>query len=264
MSRLTARTAGAVSALVLPILLTSIASADTITIGTFQQIAPRPMLNYTGGYQQFVSSSLVQNPQQRTLVTIDLGALMQAAGLNYLESVTVMDGGGNQYLGSPGADIDYFQLDGLAAGTSTSFSYNGPNGAHYYETSDILAARLAAMDAVSGDQDWNCQHFISLGAAGLFNATFSTPNAPGGGGGGGGGGSGPGEMQGGGGGSGGGTVFSNLVLVTPDLRLHINEAGLGENYIIAITGSSVPAPGAIAGVALTLVRGRGRRRSLFV
>lgn len=71
-------------------------------------------------------------------------------------------------------------------------------------------------------------------------------------------------MQGGGGGSGGGTVFSNLVLVTPDLRLHINEAGLGENYIIAITGSSVPAPGAIAGVALTLVRGRGRRRSLFV
>jgi hypothetical protein len=256
MLRALALRACACTALASPLALAGLAHAETIDVGTFVQLAPRPTIGYSGAWGSAVSSELVVNPVQRTLVTVDLWSIMQSAGLTHLESIEILDGGGNQYVGSPGADIDYVLIEGLG-GAATSFGYTGGNGAHLLESSEILASRVAAMDAVSGDQDWNIQHFVSLGVGGSLRATFSTQLPPGGGSGGSGG-FGPGEMQGGGGT--GQPSYSNLVLATSALRLRISEAGLGENYIIRITGSTVPAPGALAALCAVALAGRRRRR----
>ncbi|MDZ4756016.1 MAG: hypothetical protein SGJ11_16155, partial [Phycisphaerae bacterium] len=158
MTRRNATKARAIAALTvsisMPTVLTAVASAETIEVGTILQLGP-PAIAYSGNYLSSVSSSLVQNPVNRTLVTVDLYAIMQSAGLNYLESVQVLDGAGNSYGGSPGADIDYFQLEGLGAGVTTSFAYTGTNPVHAGESSALLQSRLGAMDAISGDQDWN-------------------------------------------------------------------------------------------------------------
>jgi len=136
-----ARTALALTALV----ATSHALAENVEVGTVQQIAPRPLIAYTGAYASYVTSSLVANPIQRTLVTIDLYGIMQAAGLTWLERIDVLDGGGNQYGGSPGADVDYWRLNGAASDVTTSFSYTGANAVHVGESSTSLALRTSLM-----------------------------------------------------------------------------------------------------------------------
>ncbi|MDZ4828802.1 MAG: hypothetical protein SGJ09_01215 [Phycisphaerae bacterium] len=253
-----ARTALALTALV----ATSHALAENVEVGTVQQIAPRPLIAYTGAYASYVTSSLVANPIQRTLVTIDLYGIMQAAGLTWLERIDVLDGGGNQYGGSPGADVDYWRLNGAASDVTTSFSYTGANAVHVGESSTSLALRTSLMDAVSGDQDFNSFHFVSLGANGMLSATFTVPAAPGGGGsggGGGGGGAAPGETQGGGGLPGGGSL--NLLQAMPGLTLDLSEAGIGEKYKIRLTGyAAVPAPAVAAVLAFAPALGLRRRR----
>lgn len=257
-----ARSAGAIAALAVGGTLL----ADTIELGTLQQIAPRPAYVYNGSYGAFISSSLVQNPQQRTLVAIDLYGLMQAAGLNWLESISIFDPGGNQYGGSPGADVDYFHLSGLPSAATMSWSYQGPNGTHLGESSQQLAARIASMDAVTGDQDYSVPHFVSLGLGGQLTMTFSTPfgGSPGGSGSGSGsglgGGSGPGSIFGGG--SPGETGSSPLIQVVPGMILWVSEAGFGESYGLRLTGLTIPAPGPLAllGLALGCIGGRRRAR----
>ncbi|MFO0827945.1 MAG: hypothetical protein U0572_07310 [Phycisphaerales bacterium] len=247
-----ARTAGALAAL----LAVGPALADIVQVGTIQQLAPRPVIGYWGGYGGYVTSSLVVNPEQRTLVTIDIAGILQAAGLNYLERIDVLDGGGNQYNGSPGADIDFWSLDGLQSDATATFSYVGINPTHLAESSSTLATRMSAMDAISGDQDYNCLHFVSLGQGGRVSANFMMP-APNGGSGGSGG---LGEINGGA--PPGSTT--NLLQVLPGLKLNLNEAGLGEKYsiqLVAYALPAVPAPGVIGVLcgAGALV-GRGRRR----
>lgn len=249
-----ARTAVALTALV----ATSHALADTVEVGTVQQLAPRPLIAYTGAYASYVTSSLVTNPIQRTLVTIDLYGIMQAAGLTWLERIDVLDGGGNQYGGSPGADVDYWHLNGAPGDITTSFSYTGTNAAHLGESSASLALRTSLMDAISGDQDFNSLHFVSLGANGMLSASFTVPAAPGGGGGGGGSG-GAVPTEGGGGSPDGGSL--NLLQAVPGLTLDLSEAGIGEKYRIRLIGyAAVPAPAAAAVLAFAPALGLRRRR----
>ena len=246
----------AIAAVLTATVVSSPALADDVLVGTVQQLAPRPTIAYWGSYGSNMSSSLVANPVQRTLVSIDIYGIMQAAGLSWLERIDVLDGGGNQYGGSPGADVDYWHLSGAPAELTTTFAYSGTNAVHIGESSASLANRMSLMDAIVGDQDYNSTHFISLGATGMLSATFAMPAAPGGGGGGGGG----GPQQGGGGSPPGGGVL-NLIQALPGLRLDLSEAGLGEKYTIRLTGyAMVPAPGIAAVLAFGPLLGRGRRR----
>src|SRR6187401_1338758 len=114
-------------------LATQFASADMVIAGVVKQLAPRPLYFYGGSYAQYFSSSIVSNPVDRTLITINLYGLMQAAGLNYLERIEIYDTANNAYGGSPGADIDYCMLEGGPANATTTFSYSGPNNLHVNE-----------------------------------------------------------------------------------------------------------------------------------
>lgn len=235
-------------------------SAQTVEVGVLRQIAPRPLINYSGGYAPFVTSSTAIDDVERTLVSIDLHGIMQAAGLHWLESVQIFDGGGNQYNGSPGADIDFMSITGLASGTTTHLAYAGSNGTHLAESAGQLAARVAALDAVSGDQDWSHPHFVSLGLNGTLTATFGVPGGgSGGGGSGGGGGGGPGWTTGGGTPGGGGTM--PLVQIAPGMTLLLSEAGFGEWYGIRLVGyAAIPGPGPLALLGLSAAGLLGRRR----
>ena len=121
-------------------------------------------------------------------------------------------------------------------------------------------------DAVSGDQHFNSQHFISLGLNGLASMRFSdfvwgADGSGDGSGGSGTGGSGPGGWNGGGG-STGETRLGGLIIQS-GMRLEIGEAGTGETYGVDLVFEqvAVPAPGAVALLGLAGVFGRrGRRR----
>ncbi|MBL9147966.1 MAG: hypothetical protein JNM94_04660 [Phycisphaerae bacterium] len=239
------------------------ALADTINVGWVKQVSPKPAITYVGDYGSFISSSLVQNPVSRTVVTLDIYALAQSVGITHLERIDVLDGGGNSYLGSPGADIDFFTLEGLSNASTITHSYTGTNAVHLGESSATLGSRVAGLDAITGDQDFNSLHFVSLGLNGFLSMSFSTliePGSSGGSGSGGSGGMGPGEYSGGGG---GGTdpIFSNLIQISPGLKLHLSEAGSSEGYAIRLIGTTaVPAPAVAPVFAALLGLGRRRRR----
>lgn len=239
------------------------ASADTITAGYVLQISPKPNCIYNGSYGSYFSSQLVNNGEAHTVVTVDLFGLLSAAGYNAIESISVFDAGNNQYVGSPGADIDLFTIEGFASGATTSYSYNGPNAQHASETSATLGSRVGALDALSGDQDYNSQHFVSLGKLGALSASFLVPSGGSGGSGGGGGGAGGGGSGGPtetGGETGGGVpTWSNLLLIQQGLKLKISEAGSSEGYVIKINAMMVPAPGAMALLGALGLRSRRRR-----
>lgn len=242
----------------------STASADlVVNLGTVQQVSPRPSIVYSGGYGAFVSTA-VDASGTRTVTSFDLHGIVQQLGGNLaLVEIRVRDTGTNSYGSwSPGADIDLFRVSGanLSAGRVAT-SYTGAVTQHLGENADILASRIAACDAVSGDQHYNSQHFISLGNAGVASMLFSDFAVQTGGSGdsGGGSGSGPGSWNGGGGG-GGSTVLTGLV-IGAGMKLDISEAGLGEIYgaELVFTQVPVPAPGAIAVLAFAGLGSRRRR-----
>jgi len=239
------------------------ASADlVVNLGTVQQVAPRPAIVYTGAYGSFVSSA-VDASGTRTVTSFDLHGIAQQLGGNLaLVEVRVRDTGTNTYGSwSPGADIDLCRITGanLSAGRVAT-TYTGAVAQHLGETADVLATRIASCDAISGDQHFNSQHFVSLGQGGSLSMILSDfAVQTGGSGSSGGGGSGPGSWQGGGGGT---TVLTGLV-IGAGMRLEIGEAGLGETYGVDLVFEqvTVPAPGAgaLLGLAGIFAR-RGRRR----
>jgi len=244
----------------------------TVQLGTVQQVAPRPSIVYTGSYGAFVTSHLDASGT-RTVTSFDIHGIAQQLGGNLaLVGVRVRDTGVNSYGNwSPGADIDLFRVVGtdLTRGTVTA-GYQGVVTQHVGEGDAILKTRIADCDAVSGDQHFNSQRFISLGLNGLAWLNFSdfaqsqgglAGGDPGDWGGGTGGGDGPGEEGGGGGGSGGGETIYGGIIVHSGLRLEIGEAGLGESYAAELVFEqvAVPAPGALALFAGAGLFGRRRR-----
>ena len=250
--------------------LAGAASADLVVdLGTIRQIAPRPSLEYTGGFASHLTS-FTDASGVRTVARFDLHGIVEALGGNLaLVEVRVRDAGGNSYGNwSQGADIDLFRVTGYAGDGSVTAGYAGTVDQHRGESSDVLKARTAECDAVSGDQHYNSQKFISLGQGGsawLRFADFlhSSGSASGGssggdGWGGGSGGDGPGSWTGGNGGESTPPVYGGL-LVGAGTFLEVGEAGLGEIYGLELVfeESAVPAPGAFA---LLLTAGLVARR----
>lgn len=249
----------------------------TIQLGTVQQVSPRPSIVYTGNYGAFVTSHL-DAAGIRTVTSFDIHGIAQQLGGNLaLVAVRVRDTGTNSYGSwSPGADIDLFRVVGtdLTRGT-VSAGYQGVVTQHTGETDSTLKTRIADCDAVSGDQHFNSQHFISLGLNGLAWLNFSdfahnqgglAGGDPGDWGGGSRGGDGPGEEGGGGGGGGetgggGGDTTYGGIIVHSGMRLEIGEAGLGETYSAELVFEqvAVPAPGALALLAGAGLLRRRRR-----
>lgn len=234
-------------------------------IGTVMQTLPRPAIIYTGNYRDFVTSA-VDSSGARTVTSFDLFGISNALGGNLaLVEVRVRDAGNNSYGSySPGADIDLMRIAGadLSGGTVTA-GYQGGVAQHLGEAESVLKSRVAFCDAISGDQHFNSQHFISLGLNGLATMHFAdfVWNFGGSGTGGtGGGSSGPGGWSGGGGDSGSTTRLGGLILQS-GMRLEIGEAGTGETYGVDLVFEqvAVPAPGAAALLGLAGLFGRRRR-----
>ena len=258
--------ATAVAAIAAGLAVSAGASAEfTVNLGTVMQTLPRPAIVYTGSFGAFVTSG-VDAAGPRTITSFDLGGIANSLGGNLaLVEVRVRDVGTNTYGSySPGADIDLLRIGGadLSGGTVT-VGYTGAVAQHVGETEGVLKTRIGACDAVSGDQHFNSQHFISLGLNGLATMRFSdfVWGAVGGGGSGSGagGGTGPGGWSGGGGSSGetrlGGLIIQN------GMRLEIGEAGTGETYGVDLVFDqvAVPAPGAAALLGIAGLFGRRRR-----
>lgn len=247
------------------------AAEIVVDLGTVRQIAPRPTLEYSGGFGSHLSSR-VDSSGVRTVVSFDLFGIASQVGPNLsLIAVRVRDGGGNSYGNwSPGADIDMLRIVNGATDGVTAVQYAGVVAQHSGESSTVLAARVATCDTITGDQHYNSQHFISLGMGGVASLNFSgylhgSTDGSGGsgggteGGGGWGGASGPGSFEG------GNPEQSQPVyggmLITQGMALELSEAGLGELYGVELVfeASAIPAPGALALLGLAGLVGRRRR-----
>jgi MYXO-CTERM domain-containing protein len=248
------------------------AAEIVVDLGTVRQIAPRPTLEYNGNFGSHVSGR-VDASGVRTVVGFDLFGIANQMGSNLaLVAVRVRDGGGNSYGNwSPGADIDMLRIVNGATDGTTAVQYAGVVAQHLGESQGVLASRVATCDTVSGDQHYNSQRFISLGFGGVASLNFAgflhgTTGGSGGGsnsggGSGSGGPSGPGSFEGGGNPGETQQVYGGM-LVTQGMLLEISEAGLGELYGVELVfeASAIPAPGAMALLALAGVAGRRRRR----
>lgn len=242
----------------------SASAAIAVTVGTVKQVLPRPTIEYAGSYGAHVSSR-VDASGARTITSFDIAGIAAQLGGNLsLVGMRIYDTGTNTYGSwSPGADIDLVRIVGGATDGSAGCAYLGTVTQHMGESEGVIAARLSECDAISGDQHYNSQHFVSLGLNGAIMMNFSGyyhGSTSGSGGSSGGGGSGPGGWTGGSGGTGGTPVYGGM-LVAEGMRLEIGEAGTGETYGLELMfeSVSVPAPGAVALLGLAGLISRRRR-----
>ena len=168
--------ATAIAAIAAGLAVAAAANAEiTINAGTVMQTLPRPSIVYTGNYGAFVTSG-TDASGVRTITSFDLAGIAGTLGGNLaLVEVRVRDAGTNSYGSySPGADIDLVRIGGadLSGGTVT-VGYQGSVAQHVGEAASTLKSRISVCDAVSGDQHFNSQHFISLGLNGLASMRFS-------------------------------------------------------------------------------------------
>lgn len=255
------RTSTIVVGIVSSVFVATAASADiTVDLGVIRQLSPRPTLDYSGAYAACLASR-VDASGARTIVTFNLAEIVDTLGGGLaLSEVRVRDAGGNSYGNwSPGADIDLCRIVGGSLSGQIDYRYTGVVAQHAGESSLVLGSRIADLDAVTGDQHYNSTHFVSLGQGGVVSMAFSGFLHSGGSSsdsGSGSGGSGPGGYNGG-----GQTPVYGGLLVASGMMLEVGEAGLGEGYGVELvfTPAAVPAPGAIALLALAGVVGRRRR-----
>ena len=250
----------AIATMTAGLVFSSAASAEiVVNLGTVTQIYPRPVITYTGSYGAFVTTR-VDTAGVRTITSFDISAIAQQLGGNLaLVEIRVRDTGTNSYgMWSPGADIDLMKVVGadLLTGTVTT-GYLGTIAPHIAETSATLANRLNQCDAISGDDQVNMQHYISLGRNGVVSTRFSGFAHGQTGGSGSGGAGGPGGWDG----SGGGVTVYGGVLVAAGMKLEISEAGTGESFgaELVFESTAVPAPGAMALLAGAGLLRRRRR-----
>lgn len=228
----------ALGAVVLAALATGAAHAGNpeadLVVGTFSNTGVGTV-DYQGDWADSFTITVVDTANR---IDIDLGGILAATGADAFSAVRVIDTGENAYTaGSSGADIDLFVLTGLDAGITTTYSYLGPTPTHQTEDSDMLALRTHAIDAMSGQNEWNGPWHVSLGDSGVLTTQLSDPQ---------------GIMSGPG-------VAGATSALGPFLQ--VREAGFSESFRIELELASVPAPGALALFGLAGAFGRRRRRA---
>lgn len=228
------------------------ADQQTVEVGSFVNTGVGSM-TYSGPHADYVLAEAIDG---HTVIAVDVAGILGSLGYDELWSITVTDNGFNAYGElSPGADIDLFRMEGAAA--DAIYSYVGPNTVHLSELPSTLQDRSLQLDSYSGAQDaWDYTH-ISLGQSGSVTAMWLQPIdlnewiIPGGDDEGPGGGFGPGfHGYGGSSDSEGGDMPV----------LFLSEHGTFESFSVSLVASTIPAPGAIALLALAGVVGSSRRR----
>jgi MYXO-CTERM domain-containing protein len=225
---------------------------QTIQIGSFVNTGVGSV-GYNGPYTDHVLYEAVDG---HTVISVDVTGILDSLGYNALWSITITDNGFNGYGAlSPGADIDLFAIEGVSA--AAMYAYVGPNAVHQGETADRLAERSLLLDSFSGAQDaWNITH-VSLGMNGAVTASWAQPVDL------------RQFVEGSDGATSPGTGFGSgwLGYVPPvDSEggdapvLFISEHGTFESFSVSMVASTIPAPGALALLALAGVVGKSRRR----
>jgi len=211
----------AVAALAAP----SLAFADIVAVGQFEN-AGNGDVHYQGDFAEFISSELRGDNDQYTVVSVDVGALLNSIGERAFISISVIDTGDNTYSTAPGADVDLFRLTGFNGGEPT-YHYDGTTEAHQDETSSQLFQRVGELDWGTNGSGLGSMTFASLGRDGSLAMQWDE-----------------------------GQVIPGGQGIDP-IILELSEAGSPERFLVQIETVAVPTPG---GAAILLAAAAGARR----
>jgi len=136
---------------------------------------------YVGDYAAFMGSDVEGDPIEKTVATIDLGAVLAAFDMSAIAWITISDPGTNAYYTNPGADIDLFTVSGLPEGVGVEYGYDGINPLYTDMSSAELAQEVAEVDFTTGAGDAS-DLFVSLACEGSLTMSFlDWPDSGGGG-----------------------------------------------------------------------------------
>lgn len=209
---------------------TAVAQPKTVPVylGTFMNTG-MGQIGYWGEFDSYVWSGRADCNPGSTLIGIDVAGILAGRGYSGFTGVSVHDTGLNAYGPlSPGADIDFIELERLSAGIGAYVEYDGPNPIHQGESPGLLGYRTREIDSLSGDQDaWDWTH-LSLGELGRMDLTLTEPQwlIPDG---------------------------------EPGPVLYVSEAGSSETFWIT-AHAIIPGPGPLALLIVAAITAKPRRR----
>ena len=126
---------------------------------------------YVGDHAAFMGSDVEGDPIEKTVATIDLGAVLAAFDMSAIAWITISDPGTNFYNSNPGADIDLFTVSGLPEGVGVEYGYEGINPLYTDMSSAELAQQVAEVDFTDGAGDAS-DLFVSLACEGSLTMSF--------------------------------------------------------------------------------------------
>ena len=100
------------------ITVTSAAHGDVweLNVGNFLFGNGTTGYEYQGDHAAVLGSDIEGDPIEKTVATVDLGALMASQSAHSIAWIRISDPGCNSYTTNPGADIDLFSVSGLPEG----------------------------------------------------------------------------------------------------------------------------------------------------
>ena len=268
---------------ILGIATTSAVQGDVweLNVGDFLFANGTGGYEYQGDHAQHLGSDVEGDPIEKTVATVDLGALMAAQSAHSIAWLRISDPGCNFYNTNPGADIDLFAVSGAPEGLDIQYHYEGSNSLYQGMSSHDLGVELQQVDFNYGFPD-SSPLWVSVGCEGSITMTFDGWPDPGDdddSGEDGSGGDDPGDDDSGGGDPGDVIDISDLfddphqgdggILTLPsneyfDFELRFNEiAPTAEwvNITIGLAGSSMPTvPGPMGLTVLPMAMGLMSRR----
>ena len=126
---------------------------------------------YQGDHAEFLGSEVEGDPIEKTVATVDLGALIANQSAQSIAWIRISDPGCNFYNTNPGSDIDLFGVSGSIEGLGIEYSYDGSNSLYQGMSSEDLATELEKVDFDSGFSDAS-PLWVSLGCEGSITMTF--------------------------------------------------------------------------------------------
>ena len=155
------------------IAMSSVAHADVweLDLGDFRFGHGTDGYEYQGNHSEFLGSEIEGDPIEKTVATVDLGALMASQAAQEIAWIRISDPGCNSYYSNPGADIDLFDISGLPEGVGIDYWYEGSNSLYQGMSSEDLATELDQVDFDYGYGD-NSPIWVSLGCEGSITMTL--------------------------------------------------------------------------------------------